>query len=40
MTALLSVENLRVEIAARGRTLTAIDDVSFAIGAGDRKSVV
>ena len=40
MTALLSVENLRVEIAARGRTLTAIDDVSFAIGAGEILGVV
>jgi peptide/nickel transport system ATP-binding protein len=40
MTALLSVRNLRVEIAARHRVLTAIDDVSFDIAAGEILGVV
>ncbi|HEY8333797.1 MAG TPA: ABC transporter ATP-binding protein [Tardiphaga sp.] len=35
MSALLEVQNLRVEIAARTRTLVAIDDVSFSIAAGE-----
>ncbi|ADH90892.1 oligopeptide/dipeptide ABC transporter, ATPase subunit [Ancylobacter novellus DSM 506] len=40
MTALLSVRNLRVEIAARHRVLTAIDDVSFDIAEGEILGVV
>jgi len=37
---LLEVEHLRVEIPTRRGTLTAIDDVSFAIGAGEVLGVV
>ncbi|WP_029354540.1 ABC transporter ATP-binding protein [Bosea sp. 117] len=40
MTALLSVQGLRVEIAARHRVLTAIDDVSFDIAEGEILGVV
>jgi peptide/nickel transport system ATP-binding protein len=40
MSALLQVENLRVEIAARKRRLVAIDDVSFEIAAGEVLGVV
>ena len=35
MTALLSVENLRVEIPTRRSTLTAVDDVSFEVASGE-----
>ncbi|MFC5068538.1 ABC transporter ATP-binding protein [Flaviflagellibacter deserti] len=40
MSALLEVENLRVEIAARARRLVAIDDVSFSIPEGEVLGVV
>ncbi|TCK30321.1 peptide/nickel transport system ATP-binding protein [Ancylobacter aquaticus] len=40
MSALLKVEGLRVEIARRGRVMTAIDDVSFEIAAGEILGVV
>ncbi len=40
MSALLSVANLRVEIATRRATLVAIDDVSFDISAGEVLGVV
>lgn len=40
MSALLSVQGLRVEIARRGRAMTAIDDVSFDIAAGEILGVV
>ena len=40
MSALLSVQGLRVEIAQRGRVLTAIDEVSFDIAAGEILGVV
>jgi peptide/nickel transport system ATP-binding protein len=40
MSALLEVENLRVEIAARARTMVAIDDVSFSIEQGEILGVV
>ncbi|QIB35231.1 ABC transporter ATP-binding protein [Ancylobacter pratisalsi] len=40
MSALLAVEGLRVEIAARKRVFTAIDDVSFEIAAGEILGVV
>ncbi len=40
MSALLEVENLRVEIAARARTMVAIDDVSFSIEEGEILGVV
>ncbi|WP_018388864.1 ABC transporter ATP-binding protein [Ancylobacter sp. FA202] len=40
MTALLKVEGLRVEIARRGRAMTAIDDVSFEIAGGEILGVV
>ncbi|SCW68056.1 ABC transporter ATP-binding protein [Ancylobacter rudongensis] len=40
MSALLSVQGLRVEIARRGRAMTAIDDVSFEIAAGEILGVV
>lgn len=40
MSALLKVEGLRVEIARRGRAMTAIDDVSFEIAAGEILGVV
>lgn len=40
MSALLSVQGLRVEIARRGRAMTAIDDVSFEIAAGEVLGVV
>ena len=39
-TALLSVENLRVEIPTRRATLVAVDDVSFDIAAGEVLGVV
>ncbi len=35
MTALLAVENLRVEIPTRRATLVAVDDVSFEVAAGE-----
>ena len=40
MSALLEVENLRVEIATRRGALLAIDDVSFSIGRGEILGVV
>ncbi|RTL99359.1 ABC transporter ATP-binding protein [Ancylobacter aquaticus] len=40
MSVLLSVQGLRVEIARRGRAMTAIDDVSFDIAAGEILGVV
>ncbi|MCS0494552.1 ABC transporter ATP-binding protein [Ancylobacter sp. MQZ15Z-1] len=40
MSALLKVESLRVEIAARTRILTAIDEVSFEISEGEILGVV
>ena len=40
MSALLQVENLRVEIATRDRRLVAIDDVSFSIAEGEILGVV
>ena len=40
MNALLRVEDLRVEIAARARALTAIEDVSFEIEEGEILGVV
>ena len=40
MTALLSVENLRVEIPTRRATLVAVDDVSFDVAAGEVLGVV
>ncbi|GLK74614.1 ABC transporter ATP-binding protein [Ancylobacter dichloromethanicus] len=40
MSALLSVQGLRVEIAQRHRVLTAVDDVSFDIAAGEILGVV
>ncbi|WP_428032512.1 ABC transporter ATP-binding protein [Ancylobacter sp.] len=40
MSVLLSVQGLKVEIARRGRAMTAIDDVSFDIAAGEILGVV
>ncbi|TAM99530.1 MAG: ATP-binding cassette domain-containing protein, partial [Rhizobiaceae bacterium] len=40
MTATLSVKNLRVEIPTRRGVLTAIDDLSFDIAAGEVLGVV
>jgi peptide/nickel transport system ATP-binding protein len=40
MTALLEVQNLRVEIAARDRTLTVIDDMSFDLAEGEILGIV
>ena len=40
MSALLAVENLRVEIPTRRATLVAVDDVSFEVAAGEVLGVV
>ncbi|MEM7222573.1 MAG: ABC transporter ATP-binding protein [Pseudomonadota bacterium] len=40
MTALLSVENLVIQIPGRGGTLTAVDDISFEISEGEVLGVV
>jgi peptide/nickel transport system ATP-binding protein len=40
MTALLEVENLRVELPTRRQVLTAVDDVSFSIAPGEVLGIV